>query len=290
MIRGVMATLSKRTKANAHKQEKLDIAAIVAAIHGRTVAGLKLIDTFRIATGGLEILDARGRKGGNRNTHYDFEILVDGAWRKVEHKGSAACVPVDPSDTPWAAGVQFHNGGCEKYTISRNYTRVWYDMYVGSGRLKTVWGLTSEIPSYEEWYTNDAKVQGDPKTAFGQELKRAVRKERGERGSLLELREEVNAALTPTEEELRLFGEEALAELRGALAEKEFWLTIHGDPAGEFHCRWWPQFTLGEIERVSLRKEKDLFFDFVCVDGMRFSCLLRWGKGAGFSNVRMDAR
>jgi hypothetical protein len=286
----VTVTEPKRTKAKAGEQEKRDIDAIVAAIHGRTARGLQLIDAFRTATGGQEILDARARTGGNRNTHYDFEILVGDMWRKVEHKGSAACVPVNPADTPWAAGVQFHNGGCEKYAIARAYTRVWYDLYVGSGRLAAEWGLTSAIPSYEEWYMKDAKVQGDPKTAFGLELKAAVRAVRGERGSLLELREEVNAAFNPTPEELRAFGEEALVELRAALEQKEFWLTVHGDPASSFHCHWWPQFTLAAVESVTLRKEKDLFFDIVCADGMRFSCLLRWGKGAGFSNVRMDAR
>jgi len=280
----------KRTKAKAGEQETRDIAAIVAAIHDRTEKGLRLIDAFRTATGGQEILDARARTGGNRSTHYDFEILVGDVWRKVEHKGSAACVPVNPADTPWAAGVQFHNGGCEKYAIARAYTRAWYDLYVGSGRLVAEWGLKSAIPSYEEWYAKDAKSQGNPRTAFGRELKAAVRAVRGERGSLLELREEVNAAFTPTEEELRAFGEEALVELRAALEQKEFWLTVHGDPAGEFYCHWWPQFTLGEVESVTPRREKDLFFDIVCVGGMRFSCLLRWGKGAGFSNVRMDAR
>lgn len=279
-----------RTRATAGEQEKRDIAAIVAAIHGRTSQGIRLIEAFRTAMGGKEIADARERTGGNRSTHYDFEILVDGVWRKVEHKGSAACVPVNPADSPWAAGVQFHNGGCEKYAIARAYTRIWYDLFVGSGRLKTDWGLKSEIPSYEEWYTKDAKAQGDPKTAFGRELKAAVRAGRGARGSLLELREEANAAFAPSEEELRAFGEEALVELRAALEQKEFWLTVHGDPAGEFFCYWWPQFTLGDIESVTLRREKDLFFDIVCVGGMRFSCLLRWGKGAGFSNVRMDAR
>ncbi len=279
-----------RTRATAGEQEKRDIAAVIAAISGRTEKGLRLIDAFRVATGGLEILGARARTGGNRNTHYDFEIFVDGVWRKVEHKGSAACVPVNPADSPWAAGVQFHNGGCEKYAIARAYTRVWYDLFVGSGRLKAEWGLGSAIPSYEEWYAKDAKAQGDPRTAFGLELKAAVRAARGDRGSLLELREEANAAFAPTEEELRAFGEEALVELRGALAQKEFWLTIHGDPASSFYCHWWPQFTLGLLESVTLRREKDLFFDIVCAGGLRFSGLLRWGKGAGFSNVRMDAR
>jgi hypothetical protein len=280
-----------RTRAAAGEQEKRDIATIVAAIHGRTGRGVRLMEAFRTVMEGKEIADARERTGGNRNTHYDFEILVDGVWRKVEHKGSAACVPVNPATcSPWSAGVQFHNGGCEKYAIARAYTRVWYDLFVGSGRLKTEWGLTSEVPSYEEWYTKDAKAQGDPRTAFGVELKAAVRAVRGMRGSLLELREETNSAFAPTKEELRAFGEEALVELRAALAQKEFWLTIHGDPAGEFFCHWWPPFTLGELESVTLRRERDLFFDIVCVGGMRFSCLLRWGKGAGFSNVRMDAR
>lgn len=278
-----------RTRDTAGAQETADIAAIVDGIRTRTGCGPRIMAAFSEQFG-VEILDARVRSGGNRNTHYDFEVLVGPEWRRVEHKGSAACVPVSPTDTPWAAGVQFHNGGCEKYTIARKFARLWYDTHVGSGTLKAAWGVEAAIPTFEEWYAKDAKQQGDPRTPFGIELKRRVRAVRGDKGSLREERAPVVAAFEPTVEDLRVLGEEAIAELNAALGQKDYWLTIHGDPAGEFHCRWWPAFSLVAPTTITVRKELDVFFDFACEGGVSFSCLLRWGKGAGFSNLRVDAR
>lgn len=287
------ATSKKRTRAKAGSQEEIDIADIIGAINDPlSPAGIKIRDAFRTQFG-MEIHKARARKGRNRSVHHDFEILVGplpGIWRKVEHKGSAACTPVSPTDTPWAAGVQFHNGGCEKYTTARCYARLWYDMKIASGKLASEWGILAPIPTYEDWYKNDAKRQGDPGTLFGKELKKKVREVRGPKSSLLDERATVVEAFAPTEEELRLFKEEAIAELNKVLAEKEYWLTIHGEPTGEFHCRWWPSFSLSTDAGVTVRKELDIWFDFTCDGGVSFSCLLRWGKGAGFSNIRIDAR
>jgi hypothetical protein len=283
--------MASRTRDRAGAQEVEDIRNLVGAIQTRSAAGIKLTDSFK-AQFGDDILDARARKG-NRGVHYDFEVLVGpvpGTWRRVEHKGSAAFTPISPTDTPWAAGVQFHNGGCEKYSICEQYARAWYTTHVGSGALTAEWSIAAPIPSFEEWYAKDAKVQGDPKTAFGKELKAAVRGVRGDRGSLLEKREAVLAAFTPTEEELRTLGVEAIVVLNEALDQKDYWLTIHGDPAGDFYCRWWPQFRLGAPLSVVMRKERDVYFDVTCEGDFRFSLLLRWGKGAGFSNLRMDAR
>lgn len=288
-----MTTLKMpRTRDTAGAQETADIAAIVEGLRSRTGCGPKIATAF-LEQFGVEILDARVRVGSNRSTHYDFEVLVGpapGVWRCVEHKGGAACVPVSPTDTPWAAGVQFHNGGCEKYTIARKFARAWYDFHVGSSSLKTAWGITAEIPTFEEWYTKDAKCQDNPRTAFGLELKTRVRAVRGDRGSLLEERAPVIAAFEITAEDLRILGEEAIAVLNHALDQKDYWLTIHGDPTGEFHCRWWPAFRLVAPSSITVRKERDIYFDFVCEGGISFSALLRWGKGAGFSNLRIDAR
>ena len=281
-----------RTRNTAGAQETADIAAIVEGVRSRTGCGPKIATAF-MEQFGVEILDARVRAGNNRRTHYDFEVLVGpapGMWRRVEHKGSAGCVPVSSTDTPWAAGVQFHNGGCEKYTIARKFARAWYDFHVGSGTLKAAWGITAEIPTFEEWYAKDAKCQADPRTAFGRELKTRVRAVRGEKGSLRDERVPVIAAFEVTEEDLRVLGEEAIAVLNEALDQKDYWLTIHGDPTGEFHCRWWPPFRLIVPTSITVRKELDIYFDFVCEGGVFFSGLLRWGKGAGFSNLRIDAR
>ncbi len=284
-----MSTTTTRTRNNAGSNEEKDIKAIVDAIHNRTETGLKFIQSFKEKFQ-LDILDASHRKG-NRGVHYDFKILVGpepGVWKHVEHKGSQQYTPIPENQTPWAAGVQFHNGGCEKYTIAKIYAKTWYDVYVGSGVLKTEWNLQSSIPTFEEWFLQDAKSQGNPKTAFGKELRTAVKKARNGKG-LREERQLVNEAFQPTEEDLSLFKQELIGILNSVLSDKHYWLTIHGDVTGNFHCAWYPNFTISTIEKVTIRKEQDIWFDFKCAS-KNFTCILRWGKGAGFSNIRIDAR
>jgi hypothetical protein len=277
---------AKRTKATAGRHEVDDIAAIVNALHTKSPAGIKLAAAFE-SKFGVPLLDARARKG-NRKAHYDFEVLVGpapGAWKKVEHKGSQHNTPIKPDERPWDAGVQFHNGGCELYTIARLYARAWYDTHIGSGALKEEWGLAAPIPTYEEWYAGDAKVQGDPKTAFGKELKQKVR---AAGGHLRDKRAAAQSAFNPTPADMETFKAEILRVMNESLAEKEYWLTIHGDVAGEFCCAWYPQFLIGDIEEVTMNKELDIWFDFRC-SGTSFKTILRSGKGL-FSNFRMDAR
>jgi hypothetical protein len=80
-----------------------------------------------------------------------------------------------------------------------------------------------------------------------------------------------------------------LEVLNESLSQKHYWLTIHASLSGEFHCAWYPKFTLSSLSSIKMRKEKDIWFDFESPE-TKFSCILRWGKGAGFSNLRIDAR
>lgn len=277
-----------RTRNNAGANETRDIEEIIRAINTRSPQGLRIIHAFRDQFG-REIRGAEKREG-NRGIHFDFYIILDtGERKRVEHKGSQHYTPILPHQTPWEAGVQFHNGGCEKYTIAKMYARVWYDTYIRSGVLKTEWSLEAPIPTFDEWFSKDAKAQDDPKTPFGKELKRKVREARGVKGSLKEKRELVNTHFNPTAADLELFKTEALAILNHVLEQKDYWLTIHGDVFGDFHCKWYPNFTIPSIQSVTMRKELDIWFSFVC-EGTNFQCILRWGKGAGFSNIRIDAR
>lgn len=279
-----------RDRNTAGKNEILDIKEIVKQINARSVAGLKICDAFKVAFADNEILEARERKG-NRGIHYDFEIRVASDptnWHGVEHKGSQKPIPISENQTPWAAGVQFHNGGCEKYSIAKLYAQAWYATHIGSGTLKAEFGVEAVIPTFDEWFAGDAKCQGDPKTAFGVELKQKV-KERCGKAGLLGKRAAAHAAFSPTITDMEIFKAESLEILNGVLEQKKYWLTIQGPLTAEFHCKWYPKFLITSISNIHIRIEKDIWFDFEC-EGCRFSSILRWGKGAGFSNLRIDAR
>jgi hypothetical protein len=275
-----------RSRDQAGSNETADIAAIVAAIHTRSPAGVQLTTSFK-AKFGTDIIDARQRVGGNRATHYDFQVqLSDGSWKNVEHKGCKDYVPIPAEQTPWAAGVQFHNGGCEKYNIGRIYAKLWYDKYIASGVFAATWAIAAAIPTFEDWFAKDARSQGDPRTPFGIELKEKVR---AAGAHLRDYRAAVNADFQLTPADVQQFKDELLPVLNAALQQKDYWLTIHGDPAGAFHCAWYPPFAIGAIKEIAVRRELDIHFDITC-DQTSFGCLLRWGKGAGFSNIRIDAR
>lgn len=281
-----------RTKQAAAANETEDIAAIILAIKTRSPTGLKLIESFKTAFG-YDIVDARERTGGSRSTHYDFEVLLQTptirVWRRIEHKGSAHYKPISPADKPWTAGVQFHNGGCEKYSLAKKYARAWYEMYVGSGVIKSKFGIEAPIPSFDEWFEKDCRTQGPPKTAFGIEQKAKVRAQRGERGSLLDEREPFLAALEFTEEDKTTLKAQVLPIISEAFEQKDYWLTIHGDVKGEFYAAWYPKLRVTTINEVVITKKKDVELEFRCNDFV-FHGILRWGMGAGLSNIRIDLK
>ena len=237
-------------------------------------------------------------KAGGRSAHYDFQIQVaDEAtgltqWLRVEHKGSALYKPIDEANPPWTGGVQFFNGGLEKYRLCRMYAEQWYVRFIGSGWLTKEYGLEGvPVPSLEEWMTRDAKVQGDPKTAFGMALKRAVRASGKE--SLRELRDQFVpdfvAGLTKKDE--AEFLEDVFPVLQSSLAQKDVWLQVAGDVAsGMFHTRWSPALSVSSVTGVRFGGKKDVVGELEtdCAWPIRF--ILRWGKGAGFSNLRLDLK
>jgi hypothetical protein len=290
-------TGESRTKKKAGANEAIDIKAIVEGIKTKNGCGSKIMLTFIHKFPGKEIIDARERTGSSRGTHYDFDIKIrnigsstEGEWKHVEHKGSKKYCPIKDTDKPWNAGVQFHNGGAEKYSLARKYAKIWYDMYIASDKLKTEWSISAPTPTYTEWFDKDCKTQSDPKTAFGKEIKEKVRAKHGPKSSLLAKRSAVNEELAITDEDMKTLIKEVLPIANQALEQKDYWLTIHGDLAGEFNCAWYPQFVIKTIEKVVITKKKDIEMDFHCSDDFTFRGILRWGSGAGFSNLRLDLK
>jgi hypothetical protein len=295
--------MPRRTKDVASVNEKEDVRIIIDAIHTKSSVGMRFIDAFREKFGEI-LLDARPRtkkSGGpgepsDRSTHYDFEILVrfaDGTekWMQVEHKGSSVKTEIKEDEKPWLAGVQFYNGGSEKYSITKAYAQAHYDIHIAPGALSRLWNLSSPIPTFADWWKGDCCRQGDPTTPFGIELKKSVRNARGDRGSLLAERAPVVDHLSFDSETQAQLIKEVLPIANHALEQKHYWLTVRGIlKTGEFNLAWNPQFTIGSIEKVTIKKKKDVFFDFTCAEGLVFSGIMRWGKGAGFSNLRLDLK
>jgi hypothetical protein len=308
-IEGVLVRSKFLTKVN----EDRDIECLLTLLSDER--GKEMRQRFYDAFPGKEIVGARrceplggieekggkkekGGKAGSRSAHYDFQVEVaDKAtgltkWLHVEHKGSSVYKPIDEALPPWTGGVQFFNGGLEKYRLCRNYAEQWYERFIGSGFLVKEYGLDGvPVPTLDEWMMRDAKVQGDPKTAFGLSLKRAVRASGKE--SLRDLRDafvpDFVASLTERDEVE--FMEDVFPVLQASLAQKDVWLQVAGDVhKGLFHCRWSPALSVSSVTGVRFSGKKDVVGELVtdCAWPIRF--ILRWGKGAGFSNLRLDLK
>ena len=271
--------------------EARNISIIVKSLNDPISAiGKKIKDKF-CETFGKQITEARVRDGQNLKTHNDFQIMVFGetSWNTVEHKGSKQYTPIPESNTVCKSGVQFHNGLCDKYTIPNKYARVWYNKWIASGTLAKEFDIKASIPTFDEWYAKDCNSL-DPKTPFGIEQKTKVRAVKGDKSSLLKERLPVNEAFDITEDEQSLLKAEVLAIANDALEQKDYWLEIHGNLEADFHLRWFPKFTLKDIAEVTVLKHDDIKVEFKCADDFIFHSYLRWGKGAGFSNLRFDLR
>jgi len=273
-----------RKLCDAGKHEVMDTRWIVNAIQTNTPFGRQLVTAFH-ETFGSTPTNARLVARSTRKNHHDIEMLVENEWKNVEIKNSQKYTPIR-TNRPWTDGVQFYNGSCSKFSFAKKYAKTWYDMYIRNDVFRTQWQVTASTPTFDEWYARDCCVQGNPKTAFGKELKQRVRAQ-GE--SLRDAREHVLKELDMTEDEKKVLIQEVGDIVRPVLLEKEYWLVIHGNVMEECYVKWFPQYTIPEIQDVILKKGKDLEFIFQCTD-FEFYGILRWGKGAGFSCLRIDLK
>jgi hypothetical protein len=273
-------------KSRAAFNEEKEIKFIVESINKKTVPGLKIIESFSKKFG-LDILEARERVGSSRGVHYDFSINVAGiGWKNVEHKGSKTFKPINSDDVPWKAGVQFYNGGCEKYSVASCYAKLCYEIHIASGSLANKWNITAPIPTFDEFW-KDCCLQADPKSSFQKELKAVVR---SKQSSLLDERRPVVEKLVLDESILNKFKQEVSDIANDVLEQKDYWLTIHGNVEADFYVEWYPKYTITNITSVEVKRGLDIKFTFICEGGLSFHGILRWGKGAGFSCLRIDLK
>ena len=302
-----MISLNKvRSKKNSKKNEEYDIIKIIGFINEKCSIGIRILQAFEICFEGFKILTASS-SGGRRRDHYDFSITVEELSTKlqhswtVEHKGTQKKASL--GDPPWKGGVQFYNGGMEKFTITEEYAKFWYDTFISSDRFREEFSISEDIPTpdYITWRNNDAKVQGNPKTEFGVALKKNVRDKLGHNKSLIAHRNEfvplfINLIKTKNSEILETLKVEILEIAKKTLEQKDAWLEINGNIDSKsdipFTFKWTKKLTISQIISISIDEEtKSDFTGKVESDlGYPIKFIIRWGKGAGFSNLRMDLK
>jgi hypothetical protein len=123
------------------------------------------------------------------------------------------------------------------------------------------------------------------------ELKRAVKK-RGEK-SLIKLRDNFVPQFfeSLTDQDIEEFKEDVFPILLSSFEQKHAWLQIAGDlSTGNYYFKWTPSLSISNIHNISFsfKKDIDITIESDCEYPIRG--ILRWGKGAGFSNLRLDLK
>jgi hypothetical protein len=282
----------QRTRNLTKMNEQKDIDLIIKMLNDSSNEfGKKLREEFHKIFQ-KDILEARRSEGGGRRTHFDFQIRTEDGWFNVEHKGTQIYRIINPEEPPWKGGVQFYNGGLEKYHFAKKYAHEWYSVYYTSGILKEKYSIKADIPSFEKWFNYDAKIQGDPQTPFGIELKSKYRKMYPGK-SLTKERDDFVSYFLPkcTPEDCETLKEDILPILQETLSQKHFWLQIAGNlNTGKFNCAWNKQLFVSEIKNIVIVKKSDIWIHVECDNDFHFRGILRFGKGIGFSNLRLDLR
>ena len=279
-----------RRKASAGRNESNDIKRIIDHINNQTELGRSMVACLK-QVAGVCAVSAHERAVANRRSHYDFAVTdEDGKEHRVEHKGSSVYRKISRSDRPWETGVQFANLGCDKVRVGREYALLWYDEYIASGVLSEDYNISAEVPSFEEWFKRDCCSQGNPRSAFGIELKKNYRAKTGS-GSLLSLRKTVNDVFLERVDQLTdQLSTEIERTANEYLSQKDLWLQVAGPLDGEFSFFWSKRTLPLRVERITCTAKSDIDFAVTCSEGPNITAKLRWGKGAGFSNLRLDLR
>lgn len=271
------------------KNELKNVDDIIDAMNNNTVIGKKLTKYFYNLTG-LKIKMVCNRENHNRKCHYDFIIVdINNNKYKIEYKASFKYRKISSLDKPWKSGVQFANVGAEQFNITINYAKLWYDEYIGNGYLKNLFKLESSIPSFNSWYKSDCCSQGNPKTLFGIELKNYYKREYN--SSLLSLRSNINKKMLETVLNNKIIMDEFYITVTDMankfLSQKDYWLQLNGDINEKVSFKWYSKLTLSNIinTSISIKSDIDIIIEY---EEMTICCKLRWGKGAGFSNLRID--
>ena len=234
------------------------------------------------------------KKGGN-NIHYDIYIHhTDGTTARCEEKGTQHYSEIINENTsPHENSVEFYNGPAEKFSISKKYLKLWYDLIVNNSDIKLKYNLP-DPPPFEEWLIGGPYCMIDPKSEYSIKTKinyREIHPKKSMNGwghDEIDYRIQVNELFEITEEEKSILIKEVQTIYNDIMNQKDVWLQTTGTIDGLFSFKWFDKIPPKKIVNVELLKKKDIEFIFKLEDGSSFTGIMRWGKGCGFSCFRMD--
>lgn len=276
----------------AKKDEDIRVAWICEQINQRTEVGLKIMSDYKEKF--EKEIRSVIKKGGN-NIHYDILIYhTDGTTIRCEEKGTQNYTEfINENTSPYENSVEFYNGPAEKFSISKKYLKLWYDLIVNDSDFNLKYNLP-DPPSFEEWLVGGPYCMIDPtsdysiKTKINYREKYPKKSMNGSGHNEIDYRIRVNDSFEIDDKEKKILIGEVKKIYNDVMEQKDVWLQTTGKIDGPFSYKWFDKISPQEIMSVELLKKKDINFIFKLKDGSSFTGIMRWGKGCGFSCFRMD--
>jgi len=284
----------------ARKIEDERVTWLCSEINTRSEFGLEMVSSHKSLFG--KDIASVIKKGSNRD-HYDITIhYKDGTTKKCEEKGTDNYqIDLGSFEIPWANSVQRFNGLGNQFKIGIKYAEMWYEKVVMDTVLTTDYNITCSVPTISDWLKGDAFQCGDPTTDWGKSLKENYRirhpgsSMNNKKGSPYDYRLNVNKIFIEAfnEEDKQILLKEVQCKLDDIMNEKECWLQTSGKITDKLSFKWYDKIISPKINDVNLtwREGADIYFNFIAEEeNYNFQCILRFGKGTGFSNIRFDIR
>jgi len=281
--------------ANVKKVEDERVCWIVEQINNRTEYGLKLINAYYCAFN-KKIIKAE-KKGSNRD-HFDIVLIhEDNTISKCEEKGSSLSLKITDNGNAWENSVQLFNSSAANFDVCKKWSHLWYSMLIDEREYWKEIGIKQEVPVYDEWI-KDAFRCGDPKTEFVKELKQVWRNKFNKKSSMngkkggQDFREKVNSKFIMNTEDKNKFIQQLNDVMDRVINSKNCFLQTSGIKGNDISFKWKKGLIKPLIVDVSSEYKfgSDLKFNVKTSNDKDFHCLLRFGKGCGFTNIRLDIK
>lgn len=299
--------VSEGKRETAKKDEEIRLKLICDYVNNNTSIGVKIKEHYKKKFN-KEI--KKMEVYAKLKDHFDILIThTDGSKKKCEEKGTKTFYSnLNEIKKPWQYSVQIFNGIGNHYKIGRMFSRIWYDNNIYPGKVKEEYNIESPIPSYEEW-SKDAFRCGEPKTDYVIELKKKFRETHGPKTSMnsylsvngfipnnFDYRKSVIKELKNlyTDKIKKIFIKEVQEKFNTFYKHKECYLQTTGNIQTEnFTFKWFDKIEIPKVTDIIMKDNSlDVEFDIIkeSKDNINYSLILRFGKGAGFTNIRIDTK
>uniref|UniRef100_A0A6C0EHD9 Uncharacterized protein n=1 Tax=viral metagenome TaxID=1070528 RepID=A0A6C0EHD9_9ZZZZ len=227
---------------------------------------------------------------GSCNDSYDLLVIFEDSTQLQCEVKQNSKITLDKWKTPWE-GTQLINGFGKHFSIQLYYSKKWYNLYIKSGKIKKVFKLKSEIPTFKEWYSKDAiKFNKNKLTDFTKELKEKIKGNEEHDKKLKEMKNKFVKGLKILDKTLDEFINEINNIIKAKIKVKDCYLCIHKDNVKVWDGKDIKKHPLITKKNITRNKEStDLTYKITNLKGITIKEIrVRWQNTIGIANISVQ--